>query len=268
MRPVCLKPWVILTVAPHVTLMSEFSLQNWFQGHPFNRDLETWRHHLKWGNRTKEDISSADPPGAAAMSYLPSVGVVLGLVYIEQTGQAEVGDLHMAWVLNQDIAGSQIPVHQPDLLQITHPLHTHTSISHEPCVHTRDDIKWNSSNQSNHPSKKDETLCVLYKPWRSGHTSWGGTGSRCGPCSPWCSRGGSRTASAEWPAAPWRSDRSPADDTHKGWPHLPSHTPPGGRQRRERERFGAVVMSTPESLHLSWTHVKDFFIGLWWGVLS
>lgn len=60
------------------------------------------------------------------MSYLSAVSVVLGLVYIEQTGQAEVGDLHVGWVLNQDIAGSQIPVHQPDLLQITHPLHTHT----------------------------------------------------------------------------------------------------------------------------------------------
>lgn len=107
--------------------------------------------------------------------------------------------------------------------------------NHKPCVHKYTSwyhIKFERKNkiinnfQEPQKKQKDETLFLVYKPWRSGHTSWGGTGSRCGPCSPWRSRGGSRTASAEWPAAPWRSDRSPADDTHRGWPHLPSHTPP------------------------------------------
>lgn len=66
-----------------------------------------------------------DVPIVTALSYLPSISMIFSLVYIKQSGQTEVGDLHVVWVLNQNIAGGQVPVHQPDFLQITHALHTH-----------------------------------------------------------------------------------------------------------------------------------------------
>ena len=72
-------------------------------------------------------------PTATARPYLPSISVILCLIYIEQTGQTKVCDLYMVRVLHQNISGSQISVDQPDILQITHPLHQHihTSITHK-----------------------------------------------------------------------------------------------------------------------------------------
>lgn len=79
-----------------------------------------------------KNVPSTDAP--AVTSHLPSVSVIFSLVDIEQTGQTEVGDLHVVRVLNQNIAGGQISVDQPDLLQVAHPLpqHTHTHTDPSP----------------------------------------------------------------------------------------------------------------------------------------
>lgn len=47
-------------------------------------------------------------------------------------------------------------------------------------------------------------------PWQSGHTSWATVGSQCCPCARGRSRGGTREASAAWPAGWWDSSRHPA----------------------------------------------------------
>lgn len=61
------------------------------------------------------------------MMYLSSIGIIFFLIDIQEASQAEVSDLDMVGRFHQDIAGCQIPVDQPPLLQIHHPLqHTHT----------------------------------------------------------------------------------------------------------------------------------------------
>lgn len=63
--------------------------------------------------------------GIVVQPHLSSISVILCLVYVQQTGQAEVRDLHVVWVLHQNVAGGQISVDQPNVLQIIHPLHQH-----------------------------------------------------------------------------------------------------------------------------------------------
>lgn len=52
--------------------------------------------------------------------HLPPGGLVLLLVVVQQLGQSEVCDLDAVRGLDQDIAGSQVSVHQPSALQISH----------------------------------------------------------------------------------------------------------------------------------------------------
>lgn len=135
-----------LTVAPHVTLMSEPPVQNWLQGHPLNRHLEKTEKRRQLGLIVRADASTR-----GALSHLPSISMIFGLVYIEQTGQSKVGDLHVVWVLHQDIASSQISVHQADFLQITHALHTYHI-----CVHK---IFKLASNQTS----KERWLSIIFR---------------------------------------------------------------------------------------------------------
>lgn len=90
-----------LTVAPHVTLMSEPPVQNRFQGHPLNRHLKKTEKRRQLGPIVRADASTR-----VESSHLPSVSMIFSLVYIEQTGQSEIGDLHVVWILHQDIASS------------------------------------------------------------------------------------------------------------------------------------------------------------------
>lgn len=62
------------------------------------------------------NIISGDVPVVPTLSYLPSISMIFSLVNVEQTGQPKVCDLHMVWVLHQNIAGSQISVDEPNLL--------------------------------------------------------------------------------------------------------------------------------------------------------
>lgn len=39
-------------------------------------------------------------------SHLPPISVIFRLVDIEQSGQTEVSDLHVVWVLYEDVASS------------------------------------------------------------------------------------------------------------------------------------------------------------------
>lgn len=57
---------------------------------------------------------------------LPAVSVVRGLAGRQQLGQAEVGDLDVVRTFHQDVPRSQVSMHQVALLQVAHPLHTHT----------------------------------------------------------------------------------------------------------------------------------------------
>lgn len=60
-------------------------------------------------------------------TYLSSISIILLLINIQQAGQTKVGDLDVVGRFDQDISRCQIPVDQPTLLQIHHPLqHTHT----------------------------------------------------------------------------------------------------------------------------------------------
>lgn len=63
-------------------------------------------------------------------------------------------------------------------------------------------------------------------PWQSGHTSWATVGSQCCPCARGRSRGGTREASAAWPAGWWDSSRHPAGAPSGGAPRSPWWGPP------------------------------------------
>ena len=56
------------------------------------------------------------------MIYLSSICIIFLLINIQQASQTEVSDLDVVGGLDQDISGRQIPVNQPALLQIHHPL--------------------------------------------------------------------------------------------------------------------------------------------------
>ena len=72
----------------------------------------------QWQRRRDKGGTGGDGPG----THLAPVGVVLLLVGVEELRQAEVGDLDVLRRLHQDIARSQVPVHQVALLQVVHPL--------------------------------------------------------------------------------------------------------------------------------------------------
>lgn len=59
---------------------------------------------------------------ASTYTNLAPVCVVLLLVGVQQPRQAEVGDLDVIGGLHQHVAGRQVPVDQPPLLQVHHPL--------------------------------------------------------------------------------------------------------------------------------------------------
>ena len=52
--------------------------------------------------------------------HFPSGRLVLVLVDIQQLGQSEIRDLDAGRILDQDVAGGQIPMDQPALLQVGH----------------------------------------------------------------------------------------------------------------------------------------------------
>ena len=92
-------------------------------------------------------------------SYLSSLGVILGLVYVEQAGKAEVCDLHVVWVFHKNVAGGQISVDQPDLLQVTHALHTHTHTQiHHPQIHVSTNIQTDTTSNFKKKDKGTDTV--------------------------------------------------------------------------------------------------------------
>lgn len=59
---------------------------------------------------------------ASTYTNLAPVCIVFFLISIQQPRQAEVGDLDVIGWLHQHVPGCQVPVDQPPLLQVHHPL--------------------------------------------------------------------------------------------------------------------------------------------------